>query len=59
MEISLKEFWSNLYVKVDPNKYDISGIYKKKNLKSNNTKVFDISLVDFKEENNYEEKESM
>lgn len=56
MEISLKEFWSNLYVKVDPNKYDISGIYKKKNLKSNNTKVFDISLVDFKEENNKENK---
>ena len=46
MEIGLKEFWSNLYVKVNPDKYDIRGIYKKKNLKSNNTKVFDIDLVD-------------
>lgn len=59
MEIRLKKFWSNLYVKVNPDKYDIRGIYKKKNLKSNNTKVFDISLVEFKEENNHEGKESM
>ena len=36
MEIRLKEFWSNLYVKVNPDKYDIRGIYKKKN--SNRTR---------------------
>lgn len=59
MEIGLKEFWSNLYVKVDSDKYDIRGIYKKKNLKSNNTKVFDISLVDIQRGENYEEKESI
>ena len=55
----LAEFWTNLYVKVDSDKYDISWIYKKKNLKSNNTKVFDISLIDIQRGENYEEKESM
>lgn len=59
MEIRLKEFWSNLYVKVNPDKYDIRGIYKKKKLKPNNIKVFDIGLVEFKEENNYDEKENI
>ena len=42
----LAEFWTNLFIKVDPDKYDINGIYRKKNLKSNNIKVFDVALVD-------------